>query len=72
MDEEIKNDENNELYDVLCTVEEKYKKVANIGRQLTQKSQEAVDIAKATRNVIKIVNTPPNYEDLLDCATFFL
>jgi hypothetical protein len=65
MDEEKMNntnDEGKELLDVLSSVEKKGNKIADKGRQLTHRGQEIADVAQATRNVIEIVNQPPNYK----------
>jgi hypothetical protein len=53
------------LDQLLKEAEEKGKEIAKIGRELTEAGQTIADLADATRNVVKIVNNPPNSEFLI-------
>lgn len=54
-----------ELERILEEGKEKGKKIAEIGRDLTEAGQTLADMADATREVVHIVKTPPNAEFLI-------
>jgi len=58
-------DPQGELDRVLAEGEDKGKKVAAIGRNLTEAGQSMADMANATRQVVHVVKAPPNIESLI-------
>lgn len=63
---ETESDPENELDRILEEGEDKGKKIAEIGRNLTEAGQSMADVANATREVVHVVKTPPNIEFLIN------
>jgi len=63
---ETESDPENELDRILEEGEEKGKKIAEIGRNLTEAGQSMADGANATRKVVHLVKTLPNIELLIN------
>lgn len=63
---ETESDPENILDRILEDVEEKGKRITDIGRNLTEEGQSMADSANATREVVHVVKIPPNIEFLID------